>query len=208
MALKVTQSDSVFINCPFDDGYSEFFHCIVFTVYRCGFYPRCAKEEDDALDTRIDKIMKIISECRYGINDISRIEPDVEGYPRFNMPFELGLYFAARKYGDLEQKKKKALILERTQYTYQRYISDLNGIDTCAHEGNKSRLITHIRNWLSTASRRTTIPGQNIIIEDFEDFYDNALPIMLNENGLDLPNLTFNDLCLFIEEWLKVRLAL
>lgn len=206
MVAKATPSDSVFINCPFDDAYNEFFYAIVFTVYRCGFYPRCAKEEDDALNTRIDKIMKIIGECRYGINDISRIEPDAEGFPRFNMPFELGLYFAARKYGNNEQKKKKALVLERNQYAYQRYISDLNGIDTKAHEEDRGRLITQIRNWLNQASRRSTIPGQNIIITDFEEFYDNDLPIILNENGLDMQNLTYNDLCLFIEEWLRARL--
>ena len=206
MTTKITVSDSVFINCPFDDDYNEFFNAIVFTVYRCGFYPRCAKEEDDALDTRIDKIMKIINECRYGINDISRIEPDADGFPRFNMPFELGLYFAARKFGNSEQKKKKALVLERDKYAYQRYISDLNGIDTKAHEGNRDRLITQIRNWLNQASRRSTIPGQNIIITDFDEFYNIALPEMLHENGLDMENLTYNDLCLFIEEWLQAKL--
>ncbi len=206
MAANVTVSDSVFINCPFDDEYNEFFNAIVFTVYRCGFYPRCAKEEDDALDTRIDKIMKIINECRYGINDISRIEPDAEGFPRFNMPFELGLYFAARKFGNNEQKKKKALVLERNKYAYQRYISDLNGIDTKAHEGNRDILITQIRNWLNQASRRSTIPGQNVIIADFEEFYNIDLPEMLIENGLDMINLTYNDLCLFIEEWLRAKL--
>ena len=202
MTAKITSSDSVFINCPFDSDYNDFFNAIVFTVYRCGFYPRCAKEEDDALDTRINKIMNIINECRYGIHDISRTELDDGGFPRFNMPFELGLYFAAKRFGNDDQKKKKAIVLERTRYTYQRYISDLNGIDTKAHNGERNNLITQIRNWLNQASRRKTIPGQNIIIGDFEEFYT-QLPEMLDNSGLDMDNLTYNDLCLHIEEWLK-----
>ena len=39
---------SVFINCPFDDDYKPLFQAMVFTVIRCGYLPRCAKEQDDS----------------------------------------------------------------------------------------------------------------------------------------------------------------
>ena len=86
-------SNSVFINCPFDSAYQAFFRAIVFAVYDCGFIPRCALEIQDASQTRIDKIFRIIAECKYGIHDICRTELDsATNLPRFNMPLELGIF--------------------------------------------------------------------------------------------------------------------
>ena len=73
---------------------------MVFTVHDCGFIARCALEEEDASQVRIDKIYNIIAECRYGIHDISRTELDENsGLPRFNMPLELGIFLGAKKFG-------------------------------------------------------------------------------------------------------------
>ena len=100
-------NDSIFINCPFDDAYRDKLEAIVFTVYRCGFFPISALSEDNALDNRLTKIQRLIRKCRYGVHDISRIEPNHKGYPRFNMPFELGIFFGAITFGRDSQKKKK-----------------------------------------------------------------------------------------------------
>ena len=84
---------SVFINCPFDPDYRPLFEAMVFTVARCGFAPRCAMEIVDGAGTRIEKIMDLIGKCPLGIHDISRTGLDHDsGLPRFNMPFELGLF--------------------------------------------------------------------------------------------------------------------
>ena len=73
-----------------DPTYKPLFDAMVFAVHDCGFIPRCALEEDDTSQVRIDKIYEIIADCRYGIHDISRIELDEpSGFPRFNMPLEL-----------------------------------------------------------------------------------------------------------------------
>ncbi|MFO1102381.1 MAG: hypothetical protein U1E20_05695 [Methylocystis sp.] len=80
----------VFINCPFSPDYSEFFQAIVFAVVRSGYTPRCARENDDGGEVRIEKICRIIRECRYGA---------ASGLPRFNMPLELGLFLGARNFG-------------------------------------------------------------------------------------------------------------
>lgn len=90
----------VFINCPFSPDYSEFFQAIVFAVVRSGYTPRCARENDDGGEVRIEKICRIIRECRYGVHDISNTELDAaSGLPRFNMPLELGLFLGARNFG-------------------------------------------------------------------------------------------------------------
>lgn len=53
-------SNSVFINCPFDQDYEPLLDSIIFTVYACGFIPRSALEEDDSSDMRLDKIVRLI----------------------------------------------------------------------------------------------------------------------------------------------------
>ena len=101
-------NDNVFLNCPFDSAYKQLFDAMVFIVHDCGFIPRCALEEEDASQVRIDKIYNIIAACRYGIHDISRTELDrTSGLPRFNMPLELGVFLGAKKFGANEQKRKK-----------------------------------------------------------------------------------------------------
>jgi hypothetical protein len=83
----------VFINCPFSADYLEHFRATVFTVVRSGFKPRCALETDDGAQNRFDKICEIIADCRLGLHDISKTEPDRKSkLPRFNMPLELGIF--------------------------------------------------------------------------------------------------------------------
>lgn len=106
---SIHYNDNVFINCPFDAKYKSLFDAMVFAVHDCGFIPRCAREEDDASEVRIDKIYNIIADCRYGIHDISRTELDEDSnLPRFNMPLELGIFLGAKKFGTEEQKRKNA----------------------------------------------------------------------------------------------------
>jgi hypothetical protein len=84
---------SVFINCPFDGQYRSLFEAIVFTVQDCGCIARCALEVSDASQVRIEKIFKMISQCKFGIHDISLTELDPSHHlPRFNMPLELGMF--------------------------------------------------------------------------------------------------------------------
>lgn len=56
--------EAVFINCPFDDQYKPLFHAIVFAVFHCGYVARCALELIDTGEVRIDKIVRIIGQCR------------------------------------------------------------------------------------------------------------------------------------------------
>ena len=160
---SVHYTDNVFINCPFDAAYKPLFDAMVFTVHDCGFIARCALEEEDASQVRIDKIYTIIADCRYGIHDIS-------GLPRFNMPLEFGVFLGAKKFGVVEQKRKKCLVLDKELYRYQQFISDIAGQDIQAHNNEVETLVRVVRNWLRTASGRQTIPGGNIIWERYQTF--------------------------------------
>ena len=202
---SIHYNDNVFINCPFDSVYKPLFDAMVFAIHDCGFIPRCALEEDDASETRIDKIYNIIMGCRYGIHDISRTELDKDSnLPRFNMPLELGIFLGAKRFGAEGQEKKKCLVLDREQYRYQQFISDIAGQDIQAHNNSSKEVITHVRNWLRNASRRETIPGGNIIWRRYRDFKTD-LPQTAQEYRLTVEDMIFNDYTLVVTRWLKTK---
>lgn len=156
-------TDDVFINCPFDPDYAPIFRALVFAVHALGFKPRTARELDDCGQTRIDKLYTLIEDCRYGVHDLSRTELDpVNRLPRFNMPLEPGIFPGARRFGDEQQARKRAPILDIEPYRYQRFISDLAGVDIHAH-GEATRAITELRDWLANVSRRELQSGPQLI---------------------------------------------
>src|ERR1043165_1148256 len=120
----------VFINCPFDAKYKPLFDCLIFTTIYCGYLARSALEIDDGSQVRIEKIFQIIQESQFGIHDLSRTELDKSSkLPRFNMPLELGVFLGAKRFGKGAQKRKYCLILDRSEYRYQKFISDISGQD-------------------------------------------------------------------------------
>src|SRR5712691_8918687 len=120
----------VFINCPFDAAYRPLLYAMQFVISDLGFVARCALEEDNAGVIRIDKLLKIIGECKYAIHDLSRTELDNRNLlPRFNMPFELGLDLGCRWYGNKKQQTKSLLVLDKKRYRFQKFISDMSGQD-------------------------------------------------------------------------------
>jgi len=198
-------NENVFINCPFDTEYKPLLNAIVFAVFDCGFIARCALEEEDASQIRLEKIYWIIADCRYAIHDISRTELDTESaLPRFNVPLELGLFLAAKKFGSGAQRKKKCLILDREPRRYQRFISDISGQDVQAHNNDPEAVVCIVRNWLRTASARVTIPGGAIICERYQVFM-NDLPAICRRLRLNPNELIFNDYAWLVTEWLKVQ---
>ena len=204
MSSPKSYNDNVFLNCPFDLPYKPLFDAMVFAVHDCGFIARCALEEVDASQVRIDKIYDIIADCRYGIHDISRTELDATlNLPRFNMPLELGVFLGAKKFGQKEQKRKNCLILDKEPYRYQKFISDIAGQDIHAHGNDTEEIVTVVRNWLRTASKRETIPSGSKIWEHYQDFMGD-LPQLAEVNQLTVEELVFNDYVLLLAQWLRI----
>jgi hypothetical protein len=194
----------VFINCPFDAAYRPLFDATVFVVFICGFIPRSALEIDDASQTRIDKILTLIGECRRGIHDISRVELNEHGLPRFNMPLELGLFLGARRFGGQAQSRKSCLVLDTDPFRFQKFISDISGQDITPHGGNPGRIIAAIRNWLSSSlpSGAAAIPGGIEIARRFARFQA-ELPALCLELRIEVPELTFADYARIVSSWLR-----
>lgn len=192
----------VFINCAFDAQFKPIFLAIVFAVVRSGFQARCALEPDDGAENRFGKIQSIVEQCRYGIHDLSRTEADGNPpLPRFNMPLELGLFIGAKRYGDKEQKRKRALILDIEQYRYERFISDIAGQDIRSHGGDVLRAIEAVATWLRIQSRSTKVPGGRRIAEEFSEF-QRRLPEILKAQHLDPEEMTFGDYVAIVTAWI------
>lgn len=198
----------VFINCPFDSTYSPHFRAIVFAVLACGLHARCALEIDDAGETRIEKLYRIIGESDLGIHDLSRTELDVDsGLPRFNMPLELGIFLGARKFGDLNQTKKRAMILDIERYRFQKFVSDLAGMDITPHNGDSKEIVQCVRDWLvSVSNKKKKTPPVVQILDSYDRFTSNY-PTMVGAAGLRLDKVAFADLERLILSWVKAELA-
>lgn len=194
----------IFINCPFDDNYSEIFDAILFAIYFCGCKPRCALEIDDGSQVRLDKIYEIIEECDLGIHDISRTELNDNGLPRFNMPFEFGIFMGAKRFGGKRQKTKSCLILDTERYRYMEFISDISGQDIKAHGNDPALVIRKIRNWLNTFSSLQPIAGATAIIDKYNQ-YRLDWPIILPRLNLDEDDVEYSDRTQIIEEWISLN---
>src|SRR5687768_1805899 len=106
---------------------------------------------EDSSEVRINKIIRLIGECRLAVHDISRTQLDPESrLPRFNMPLELGIFIGAKAFGAAEHRGKAAIVLDTDRYRYQRYISDIAGHDIRSHSRKPAKAIHEVRSFLST----------------------------------------------------------
>jgi hypothetical protein len=78
-AARALASKTVFVNCPFDDGFKPIFRAMIFAVTSSGYFPSCALDATDGAEIRVRKIAKMIGESDWGIHDLSRIEVDAAG---------------------------------------------------------------------------------------------------------------------------------
>lgn len=145
--------ENVFVNCPFDQQYLPLLRPLLFTIIYLKLKPRIALEAMDAGQARLDKIVGLIADSKFGIHDLSRIESAKAGELfRLNMPFELGLDFGCRLFGSGIQKGKRCLVLEAEPHRYKAALSDLSGSDIESHGNEPYRVVAVVRNWLKNVS--------------------------------------------------------
>lgn len=146
------------------------FLALVFVIQDSGFIPRCALESSGTEANRLLKIAEIIKECRLGIHDISRVElSDSNNLPRFNMPFECGLFWGSMLYAEGSQKNKKILVLDSIEHRYKASLSDISGQDISVHNSTPKLLIERVRSWLNQYSSER-LPGGEIIWKHYQEF--------------------------------------
>ena len=195
---------SVFINCPFDADYLHLFRAVVFSVEMCGFQARCALEADDAGETRAEKLLRIIRGSRLGIHDISRTELNPEGLPRFNMPYEFGLFVGMKATGTGKHARKEVLVLDREKFRYQKFLSDIAGQDIRCHEGKANGVIREVRSWLASKIGRT-LAGSDRLTTLYGKFLRDVPTILraTHRTAADLEN--FHDFHLLVCDWVEAQ---
>ncbi len=203
--------DNVFINCPFDKQYKPIFNALVFAIHDAGFVARCSLEAIDSGQNRLAKIISIIAECKYGIHDISRTETSGKTrLPRFNMPFECGLFWGCFEYGKKRDETKRILVLDSEEYRYRASLSDIAGQDIQVHQNKPRMAIDKVRSWLNADSGRTTIPGGKAIWEHYVLFQRELAP-MLKSAGITRAEIEspeyYPDYVTFVVEWLTEQEA-
>jgi len=159
---------NVFVNVPFDEAYEPLFEALVFTIAACGYRTRCALEESDSGDIRLDKLVELIRESPRSIHDLFRIEVGENDLPRFNMPFELGLAQGAKRFGRRPRDRIKIMVAE--PYRLPAYLSDLGGNDPDAHGNEPRRVVRIVRNYLQRSPRGVVLAGPAKLAADFAIF--------------------------------------
>ena len=204
---KPPASKSVFINCPFDGPFKPILRAIVFTVIASGYHPRTALDATDGAEVRLGKIAAMIGACDWGIHDLSRVEVEAGGLPRFNMPMELGIHLGARLFGEGRQRRKRALILEAEPHRYDAALSDISGQDIEVHGNDPDQAIRCVRNWLSEHRPHNAIPlpGAAALQADYRAFRF-VVGGLFGARLLDpLDELSHSDFMFAVRDWIESR---
>lgn len=195
---------SVFLNCPFDEEYAAILQAIAFCVVYLGFYPRLAPENADNAVARLDRIAELIAQSKFGIHDLSRCKSvNSNEYARMNMPFELGLDHACRRYGGGQLESKQILVLEHSRYDYQKTLSDISGWDIHSHDGDYEKAVRRVRSWLVSQAAAPAI-GPALIqgkYAAFQEWYwEKELAAGASED--DIREYPTSDLVRSMHEWM------
>lgn len=207
MRLHLPFERNVFINCPFDDAYMPLLRPMVFCIYRLGFQPRIALERHDSAEARIEKIIELIQNSRYGIHDLSRIKADKAGEMfRLNMPLELGIDIGAKRFGEGPLRSKKCLILESERYRYQAAISDLSNSDIAVHGDEPLEAFTAVRNWLD-AEAGLGADGPTRLWDQFTDFMADNDDVLIARgfSRRDIDRLPLPTLMQNMQDWVRAH---
>lgn len=165
--------NSVFLNCPFDEEFEPILQIIAFTIIYFGLNVRIAPENTNNSSPRLARINQIISECKFGIHDISRCKAKKKGeFARMNMPFELGMDYSASIYGNDQHKTKQILVLGEKPYDFQKSLSDISGWDIKTHGGNVQRAAMAVRNWLVSQPEIEIKAGPSKIMSEYASFQE------------------------------------
>lgn len=195
---------SVFINCPFDDSYIPLLRPLLFCILDLGFQPRIALERLDSGEARIEKIFELVEASKFAVHDLSRLQAKSVGeFYRMNMPFELGLDVACRRFKGGKWSDKRLLILEAERFRYQAALSDLSNSDIAVHSGKPEGVVRAVRNWLNgQAKLRAGSPSE--IWGRFNEFMAWNFDA-LRSNGFseeDVESLPIDELIDCMRSWL------
>jgi hypothetical protein len=192
VAKRKRPRTEVFLNIPYDKKFERLFLAYIAGISAFGLVPRATLEIPDS-SRRLDKILKLVGDCRYSLHDLSRVELDRKKprTPRFNMPFELGLAVASQK------RKGKVgtdwYVFESTNYRLEKSLSDLNGTDPKIHDGRVAGVLGELCHVFRRKGRQPSVQQMTKIYREIRK----AQPVILKRAGATTPYKAriFQDIC-------------
>lgn len=148
-ARKVPYQRQVFLNVPYDDAFLPIFRSLIFAVHACEFSACYAAMEVGNERLRLAKIFAYVRGSKLSIHDISRVNVTPGELPRFNMPYELGVFAGAREFGAGRHRDKAYLVLDNVPYQYQKSLSDIAGMDPKHHGNDPDQAAESVRAFLA-----------------------------------------------------------
>ena len=196
---------NIFVNCPFDDDYRRLLIPVIFTVKYFNYIPRLALESANSGESRIDKIVGLINESKFGIHDLSRIiSSDKNEHYRMNMPFELGIDYGCQKFKEGIWKEKKILILEKEKFRYRKALSDLSGSDIKNHDNDPIKIMRAVRDWLVTEELHTGASGKKVW-DNFNEFHAYLYEKVCVEDGHEsVDDVLIPEVVSHMSNWFKI----
>jgi hypothetical protein len=189
-----------FINCPFDPPYEKkLLKPIAYTVFVMGLIPHICENPNNG-QTRLQHITDLMRDSKYGIHDICRMGLSSAGYPRFNMPFELGLDMGMRSSGVALYGQKVIFILDAKAHRHTAALSDLAGFDPVIHKENPERIIRGLRDaFYRTLLNPAIPPGTTIWLN-----YQRSMSDILLHRGIteiEFKTMLISEYIHWINEW-------
>src|SRR5262245_38227367 len=113
---------TVFLNYPYHHEYARFAMPFYLQSFAVAFTARSAEEEHGSLK-RLDRIVDLVNISAHGIHDLSMLPS--EQMPRLNMPFELGVFYGAKRLGGTAHKAKSGFAFDREHHRHHRALFGL-----------------------------------------------------------------------------------
>ena len=198
MAKRKSPRVEVFLNIPYDKKFERLFLAYIAGVTAFGLVPRATLEIPDS-SRRLDKILKLIGNCKYSIHDLSRVELDSKRprTPRFNMPFELGLTVGFQEQG--KRNKKNWYVFESRSYRLEKSLSDLNGTDAKIHKGRVDGVLGELCHIFNPPGRKPSVRQMRSIYREIRK----KQATILRDSGAEsiYKRRVFKDICVVASEW-------
>ncbi len=160
----LSHSTAAFINLPYDSKFEPLYLAFIAGICGFGLVPRATLEIPGS-QRRLDRILALISACRYSFHDLSRVQLDTKRppTPRFNMPFELGLAVLWAKRGG---RSHEWFVFESIRRRLNKSLSDLDGTDPYIHRSEPIEVLSQLRNALVRSRHQPTIQELRTIYQD------------------------------------------
>jgi hypothetical protein len=169
----------VFLNYPFDEVYAPLERAMHFAVVAANLIPVCAKDLTAPDKPRLKMIIDMVDNCFYSAHDLSR----TRGKPRMNMPLEFGMALYPAITTQWEHHRC-AFFVSNTKW--QKYVSDLSGLDPFIHEDNPSTVLREMYDWLISVAPPNQVRKKlaaHDIIEQFKVFKKELSRVYGDEAG-------------------------